>query len=140
MQNLQSLLKSGRVNNEELAHGSNWNLINYLCSNYVVRNWKGDCMMKSYDSWLESGVDQGSLQDQQEYVWTTYMKQGKPCDPMDLDNFQEYLADATADYKGAEKWENLRQYADKGEWEKFGRAIYFLVHDHIEDKLIAEEE
>jgi hypothetical protein len=125
---------------EELAHGSNWNLVNYLCSNYVVRNWKGDCMMKSYDSWLESGVDQGSLQDQQEYVWTTYMKQGKPCDPMDLDNFQEYLADATADYKGAEKWENLRQYADRGEWEKFGRAIYFLVHDHIEDKLIAEEE
>ncbi len=73
-------------------------------------------------------------------VWTTYMKQGKPCDPMDLDNFQEYLADATADYKGVEKWENLRQYADRGEWEKFGRAIYFLVHDHIEDKLIAEEE
>ena len=96
--------------------------------------------MKSYDSWLESGVDQGSLQDQQEYVWTTYMKQGKPCDPMDLDNFQEYLAEATADYKGAEKWENLRQYADRGEWEKFGRAIYFLVHDHIENKLIAEEE
>jgi len=128
--------------NEELAHGSNWNLVNYLCTNYVVRNRKGDCMsyMKSYDSWLESGVDQGSLQDQQEYVWTTYMKPGKPCDPMDLDNFQEYLADATADYAGAEKWENLREYADKGEWEKFGRAIYFLVHDHIENKLIAEEE
>ena len=96
--------------------------------------------MSKYDSWLESGVDQQCLSDQKEYVWTTYMKQGKPCDPMDLDNFQEYLADATADYKGAEKWENLRQYADKGEWEKFGRAIYFLVHDHIEDKLIAEEE
>ena len=97
-------------------------------------------MMKSYDSWLESGVDQGSLQDQQEYVWSTYMKPGKANDPMNLENFQEYLDQATADVKGAEKWENLRQYADRGEWEKFGRAIYFLVHDHIENKLIAEEE
>jgi hypothetical protein len=96
--------------------------------------------MNKYDAWLESGADQQCLGDQQEYVWTTYMKPGKPCDPMDLDNFQEYLADATADYKGVEKWENLRQYADRGEWEKFGRAIYFLVHDHIENKLIAEEE
>jgi hypothetical protein len=98
------------------------------------------CVVNKYDSWLESGADQQCLGDQQEYVWTTYMKQGKPYDPMNLDNFQEYLADATADYAGAEKWENLREYADKGEWEKFGRAIYFLVHDHIENKLIAEEE
>ena len=44
--------------------------------------------MKSYDSWLESGLDQVSLQDQQEYVWTTYLKQGKLCAPMYLDNFK----------------------------------------------------
>jgi len=99
------------------------------------------CIVSKYDSWLEEPYRQmAQADDHQEYVWSTYMKQGKPCDPMDLDNFQEYLADATADYAGAEKWENLREYADKGEWEKFGRAIYFLVHDHIENKLIAEEE
>jgi len=96
--------------------------------------------VSKYDSWLESGADQQCLGDQKEYVWTTYLKQGMPCDPMDLDNFQEYLAEATADYKGAEKWENLREYADRGEWEKFGRAIYFLVYDHIENKLISKEE
>jgi hypothetical protein len=113
----------------------------YACtSNGCVCLENRGYIVSKYDSWLESGADQQCLGDQQEYVWTTYMKQGKPYDPMNLDNFQEYLADATADYAGAEKWENLREYADKGEWEKFGRAIYFLVHDHIENKLIAEEE
>jgi hypothetical protein len=43
--------------------------------------------------------------------------------------------EATASHAGAEKWENLREYADRGEWEKFGRAIYYLVHDHIENQL-----
>lgn len=96
--------------------------------------------MNKYDYWLESGADQQCMDSQQEYVWTTHMQPGKPCDPMDLDNFQEYLAEATASYAGFEKWENLRQYADRGEWEKFGRAIYYLVHDHIENKLMSEEE
>lgn len=96
--------------------------------------------MKSYDSWLESGVDQQCLAEQQEYIWYEYMRPGKSFDPMDLDNFQEYLQDATASVQGFEKWQNLREYADRGEWEKFGRAIYYLVHDHIENKLISEEE
>lgn len=96
--------------------------------------------MNKYDYWLESGADQQCADDQQEYIWAEYMKPGKPCDPMDLDNFQEYLAEATASYAGTEKWNNLREYADKGEWEKFGRAVYFLVHDYIENKLISEEE
>jgi hypothetical protein len=96
--------------------------------------------MNKYDYWLESGADQECLADQQEYVWSTYMQPGKPCDPMDLDNFQQYLQDATASVQGFEKWQNLREYADRGEWEKFGRAIYYLVHDHIENKLISEEE
>ena len=96
--------------------------------------------MDKYDYWLESGSNQECMDTKQEYVWVTHMQPGKPCDPMDLDNFQEYLAEATASYAGFEKWENLRQYADRGEWEKFGRAIYYLVHDHIENKLMSEEE
>ena len=71
----------------------------YACtSNVCVCLENRGCIVSKYDSWLESGADQQCLGDQQEYVWTTYMKPGKPCDPMDLDNFQEYLADATADY------------------------------------------
>ncbi len=92
--------------------------------------------MNKYDYWLESGVDQECAEDQREYVWHNYMKPGEEYDVMNLEVFQEHLMEATASYAGAEKWENLRQYADRGEWEKFGRAIYYLVHDHIEDQLI----
>jgi uncharacterized metal-binding protein len=92
--------------------------------------------MNKYDAWLESGADQECAADQQEYIWHNYMKPGEEYDVMNLEVFQEHLAEATASYAGAEKWENLRQYADRGEWEKFGRAIYYLVHDHIEDQLM----
>ena len=93
--------------------------------------------MKSYDSWLEAPFHQQDDTDaHREYIWHNYMKPGEEYDVMNLEVFQEHLAEATASYAGAEKWENLRQYADRGEWEKFGRAIYYLVHDHIENQLI----
>ena len=97
--------------------------------------------MKSYDSWLEDGAHQQSQADDElAHRVYTLMKPGNDFDPMNLENFQEYLDQATADRKGFEEWQELRQYADRSDWAKFGRAIYFLVHDHIEDKLIAEEE
>jgi hypothetical protein len=96
-------------------------------------------MMNKYDAWLEEPYHQLDDTDaHREYIWVNYMQPGKEYDVMDLEVFQEHLMEATADYAGAEKWENLREYADKGEWEKFGRAIYYLVHDHIENKLADE--
>ena len=94
--------------------------------------------MNKYDYWLESGADQQCLTSQKEYVWSEYMKEGKDYDVMDIENFLKYLNKATECVPGFEKWENLRQYADRGEWEKFGRAIYYLVHDKIEDELLDE--
>ena len=91
--------------------------------------------MNKYDAWLESGAEQQTGGDQQEYIWHNYMKPGEDYDVMERNNFLEYLDKATASREGDEKWQNLRQYADRGEWETFGRAIYFLVHDYIEDEL-----
>jgi len=95
--------------------------------------------MNKYDAWLEEPYHQLDDADaHREYIWVNYMQPGKEYDVMNLEVFQEHLMEATADYAGAEKWENLREYADRGEWEKFGRAIYYLVHDHIENKLADE--
>jgi hypothetical protein len=113
----------------------------YACTcNVCVYLENRGFIVNKYDYWLESGADQECAADQQEYIWDTYMKPSKEYDVMNLEVFQEYLNRATECVKGAEKWENLREYADRGEWENFGRAIYYLVHDKIEDKLIAEEE
>lgn len=117
---------------EELAHGSNWNLVNYLCSNYVVRNWKGDCMKENFMPDFESRP----AFSEQEYLWENHMKKGADCDVLDVDNFVEYLGKAVESKKGAEKWDLYRQYAEKGDWHNFGRAVYFLVHDYIEDELL----
>ncbi len=73
---------------------------------------------------------------EQEYLWENHMKKGADCDVLDVDNFVEYLGKAVESKKGAEKWELYRQYAEKGDWHNFGRAVYFLVHDHIEDELL----
>lgn len=118
--------------NEKLAHGSNWDLVNYLCTNYVVRNRKGDCMKENFMPDFESRP----CFSEQEYLWENHMKKGADLDVLDVDNFVEYLGKAVESKKGAEKWELYRQYAEKGDWHNFGRAIYFLVHDHIEDELL----
>ncbi len=52
------------------------------------------------------------------------MKKGADCDVLDVDNFVEYLGKAVESKKGAEKWELYRQYAEKGDWHNFGRAVY----------------
>jgi hypothetical protein len=117
---------------EKLAHGSNWNFVNYLCSNYVVRNWKGDYMKENFMPDFESRP----AFSEQEYLWENHMKKGADCDVLDVDNFVEYLGKAVESKKGAEKWDLYRQYAEKGDWHNFGRAVYFLVHDYIEDELL----
>ena len=98
----------------------------------MVRNWKGDCMKENFMPDFESRP----AFSEQEYLWENHMKKGKDCDVLDVDNFVEYLGKAVESKKGAEKWDLYRQYAEKGDWHNFGRAIYFLVHDHIEDELL----
>ena len=98
----------------------------------MVRNRKGDYMKDNFMPDFESRP----AFSEQEYLWENYMKKGADLDVLDVDNFVEYLGKAVESKKGAEKWELYRQYAEKGDWHNFGRAVYFLVHDHIEDDLL----
>jgi len=53
--------------------------------------------MNKYDAWLEEPYHQLDDADaHREYIWVNYMQPGKEYDVMNLEVFQEHLAEATA--------------------------------------------